>query len=111
MWHGKGRGNHPVWLWWMCHVKRRIYPELPSQNTQETLDIEKLKDPSVLETFQATIGGKFAAITIMNKEDTDMDPMITSFNTAVTKTANEMLGKHRQKKNLWFTADFFLFVP
>ena len=34
----------------------------------------------------------------MNKEDTDLDSMITTFNTAVIETASEILGKHRQKK-------------
>ena len=61
-------------------------------------DLEKLKDPNVLQTFQAMIGRKFASLTIMNNEDTDMDSMITTFNTAVTETAREILGKHRQKK-------------
>ena len=72
-------------------------------------DHEKLKDPNVLETFQAMIGGKFAPLTIMNNEDTDMDSMITTFNTAVTETASEILGKHRQrkkkKKKTWVTAE------
>ena len=44
----------------------------------------------------------------MNNEDTDMDSVITTFNTAVTETASEILGKHRQKiqqqKN-WITAE------
>ena len=31
-------------------------------------------------------------------EDADMDSMITTFNTAVTETASEILGKHCQKK-------------
>ena len=44
------------------------------------------------------IGGNFAPLTIMNNEDIDMDSMITTFNTAVTETASEILGKHRQKK-------------
>ena len=66
-------------------------------------DLEKLKDPNVLETFQAMIDGKFAPFNIMNNEDTDMDSMVTTFNTAVTETASEILGKeilgkHRQKK-------------
>ena len=43
------------------------------------------------------IGGRFAPLTIMSNEETDIDPMITTFNTAVTKTANEILGKHRPK--------------
>ena len=31
--------------------------------------------------------------------------MITTFNTAVTETASEILGKHRQKKKAWITAE------
>ena len=64
-----------------------------------------MKDPNVLETFQAMIGGKFAPLTIMNNEDIDMDSMITTFNTAMTETASEILGKHRQKKKTWVTAE------
>ena len=50
------------------------------------------------------IGGRFAPLTIMSNEDTDIDSMITTFNTAVTETAGEILGKHRQKKKTWVTA-------
>ena len=45
----------------------------------------------------------------MNDEDTVMDSMISTFNTAVTETATEILGKHRQKKKSnkkpWVTAE------
>ena len=68
------------------------------KHTRLKLDLKKLKDPSVLETFQAVTGGKFPSLTIMNNEDRDMDTMITTFNTAVTETASEIFGKHRQKK-------------
>ena len=51
------------------------------------------------------IGEKFAPLTIMDNEDTDLDSMITTFNTAVTETACEILGKHRQKKKPWITKD------
>ena len=67
--------------------------------------MEKLKDPNVLKTFQAMIGGKFAPLTIMSNDDTDIDSMITTLNTAVTETASEILAKHRQKKKPWITAD------
>ena len=40
------------------------------------------------------IGGRFASLTIMSNEDTDIDSMITTFNAAVTETASEILGKH-----------------
>ena len=49
------------------------------------------------------IGGMVAPLTIMNNEDTDMDLMITTFNTAVTEIASEILGKHHQKKDLTHT--------
>ena len=55
------------------------------KHTRLKFDLEKLKDPSVLETFQAMIGGKFAPLTTMNNKDTDLDSMITTFNTAVTE--------------------------
>ena len=58
------------------------------------------------------IGGRFAApLTIMNNEVTDMDSMIATFNTAVTETASEILGKHRQqKKKNWGNAEFLIFA-
>ena len=68
------------------------------KHTRLKSDLEKLKDPNMLETFQATIGRRFAPLTIMSNEDIDIDSMITTFNTAVTETASEILGKHRQKK-------------
>ena len=47
--------------------------------------------------------------TIMNNKDTDIDSMITTFNTAVTETASEIPGKLHQKKTttakLWVTAE------
>ena len=49
--------------------------------------------------------GRYAPLTIMSNEDTDTDSMITTFNTAVTETASEILGKHRQNKKPWITAE------
>ena len=51
------------------------------------------------------IGGRFAPLTIMSNEDTDIDSMITTFNTAVTETASDILGKHRQKNKPRVTAE------
>ena len=59
----------------------------------------------MLETFQAMIGGRFVPLTIMSNEDTDIDSMITTFNTAVTETASEILRKNRQTKKDWITAE------
>ena len=48
---------------------------------------------------------KCAPLTIMSNEDTDIDSMITTFNTAVTETASEIFGKHRQKKKPFIIAE------
>ena len=69
-----------------------------AKDTRPKSDLEKLKDLSVLETFKAIIGTKLAPLTIMNNEDTDMDSMITTFNTVVTETASEILGTHQRRK-------------
>ena len=60
------------------------------------------------ETFQAMIGGRFAPLTIMSNKDTDIDSMVSTFNAAVTETASEILGKHRQKKKPWITAEILV---
>ena len=66
-------------------------------NTSIRFDLEKLKDPEVAEIFQAKIGGKFAALSIPDS-DMDMDMLTDTFNTAVTDTGNEILGKYRPVK-------------
>ena len=41
----------------------------------------------------------------MNNENADMASMITTVNIAVTETDGEILGKHRQKKTPWVSAN------
>ena len=73
--------------------------------TRVKFDLEKLKDPAIAETFQAMIGGKFAALSVLGEEDSNVDSMITVFNTVMTDTASEILGKHHQSKKPWVTTD------
>ena len=69
-------------------------------------DVDKLKDPHVTEVFKAMIGGKFAALSILDS-DMDLYTLTDTFNAAVTDTANEILGKHRPVKKPWVTAEIF----
>ena len=76
--------------WWPSTFTWR---ESASHNTQDSsLTSKSWKIPMY------GIGGRFAPLTIMSNEDTDIDSMITTFNTAVTETTSEILGNHRQKK-------------
>ena len=61
-------------------------------------DLEKLRDLDVACTFQATLGGKFAPFIGQSDKDMDIDTMITTYNTAVTNAASEILGKERRRK-------------
>ena len=63
--------------------------------------LEKLKDPNNAEIFRNTIGGKFAPLFALENQDTEIDALINSFNTAVTGTANNILDKHRPAKKPW----------
>ena len=62
-------------------------------------DLEKLKDPDVACTFQATIGGNFAPLIGLSDEDMDMDTMITTYNTAVTDEPVRYLGRNVAEKS------------
>ena len=67
--------------------------------------LEKLKGPPIAEAFQAMIGGKFATLTTLCDDDRDIDTIANTLNTAVTDTANEILGKHHTVKKPWVTND------
>ena len=47
----------------------------------------------------------FAPLIGLSDEDMDMDTMITTYNTAVTDAAREILGKERRRKKPWVTKD------
>ena len=56
-------------------------------------------------TFQATIGGKFAPLIELRNEDTGISTMITTYSTAVTDAASEILGKPHRREKPWVTKD------
>ena len=60
--------------------------------------LEKLKDPNIAQIFRAITGGKFAPLLTLENQGIVIDDLINSFNTAVTETANNVLGKHRPAK-------------
>ena len=49
------------------------------------------------------IGAKFAPLLTLENQNTEIDALINNFNTAVTETANNILGKHRPAKKFWVT--------
>ena len=78
----------------------RLRPQ--RMNTQGNIRIrfhlEKLKGPYIAEIVRATTGAKFSPLLDLENQDTETDALINSFNTAVTETANNILGKRRPSK-------------
>ena len=96
-----GSDHDLVMMTFQVRLKKTRKPNQPRLR----FDLEKLRDPDVACTFQATIGGKFAPLIGLSDEDMDMDTMITTYNTAVTDAASEILGKQRRRKKPWITKD------
>ena len=90
---GIGSDHDLVMMSFRVRLKKTIGP------TQSRLrfDLEKLINPDVSGTFQATLGGKFALLINLRDGDIHIDSMITTYNTAVTDTTNEILGKERRR--------------
>ena len=87
-------------LFWV-RLKKARKPNQPRLR----FDLEKLRDPDVACTFQATIGGKFAPLIGLRYEDMDIHTMIITYNTAMPGAAREILGKKRHRKKPLFTRD------
>ena len=89
----------------MMTFQVRLKMARKSNQPRLKFDLEKLRNPDVACTFQATIGGKFAPLIGLSDEDMDMDTMMTTYNTTVTDAASEILGKERRRKKPWVTKD------
>ena len=61
--------------------------------TRMKFDLEKLRDPNVTEAFQAMIGGRFAPLTLLDSNETNVNVMTDTFNSAMMETASDNLGK------------------
>lgn len=72
------------------------------KNARLKFDLERLKDPTICETFQATIGGKFAPLMTLEE---DAEVLTNRFNTIMTDTAKDVLGLHRRKNKPWVTKE------
>ena len=87
------------------HLKKVRKPNQPRLR----FDLEKLRDPDVACTFQATNCGKFTPLIGLRDKDMDINIMITTYNTAVTDAASEILGNECRRKMPWVTRDVLYF--
>ena len=57
--------------------------------------------------FKQPIGGNFAPLISLSDEDMDFNTMITTYRTAVTDAASEILEKEYRRKKNWGSPDTF----
>ena len=88
-----GSDHDLVMMNFRLHLKKIVKPK----QVRMKFALEKLKDPKIAEAFQAMIGGKFAPLTILEEENTDIETLTNKFNNAMTDTASVILDKHRQE--------------
>ena len=96
-----GSDHDLVMMTFRVRLKKARKPNQPRLR----FDLEKLRDPDVACTCQATIGGKFAPLIGLSDEDMDINTIVTIYNTAVTDAASEILWKERSRKKPWVTKD------
>ena len=74
------------------------------KHTRVKFDLGKLNNTTTARAYQETLAGKLA--TIQNRvDDMDIDTMTNDLNTAITDTAQEILGKERRIKQPWMTRE------
>ena len=96
-----GSDHDLVMMTFRVRLKKARNPNQPRLR----FDLEKLRDPDVACTFQATTGGKFTPLIGLSDENMDINTMITTYNTAVTDAASEILGEERRRKKPRVTED------
>ena len=83
-------------------MQLRLKKKPQTSSPRIKFDLERLKDPAVADMFQAQLGGRFAALSVL---DSDLNDLTTEFNEAVTETAKEVLGRQRKRHHPWVTND------
>ena len=81
-------------------IKLKLKAKRQPKSPRIRFDLDKLKDPEVAEVFQAQVGGKFAALNLL---DSDVDTLANNINDVLLTTAEEVLGKQRKKIQPWVT--------
>ena len=86
----------------LTSLKLKLKTQRPTKSTRIRFDLDRLKDSNVAEEFRATVGGKFAVLTLLHE---DVDAMADNVRDVLFTSAEEVLGKRRRKKQPWVTSD------
>ena len=82
-------------------LRLKLKTQKKHNNPRIRFNVDKLKDPQVARIFEASIGGKFATLNLLQ----DIDSLTDNMEETLLETATEILGKDRKKNKPWVTDD------
>jgi len=86
----------------LASFKLKLKCQRKTPSSRLRFDIEKLKDQTVADVFQAEVGGRFAALNLI---DCDIDDIAGNIADVLTQSAEKVLGKRRKKIKPWVTVE------
>ena len=86
----------------LLNFKMKLKKNRDADKTTARFNLEKLKDPHIAEIFENRVGGRYA---ILNFIDEDINIMTENVSEILIKTADEVLGRERIKRQKWITED------
>ena len=79
----------------MTTVKLKLKSKRNPKNPRIRFDLDKLKDKEVADVFNAQVGGKFAALNLLQ----DVDTLTNEVKEIYQSAGDEILGQKRVKRN------------
>ena len=83
-------------------MKLKLNKLFHAPNPRIKFDLEKLNDPEIASVFKAEVGGRFAALNLV---DSSFEELAGDFKEVVLESAEEILGRRRKKIQPWVTND------
>ena len=81
-------------------IKVKLKSKSLTKSPRIRFDLENLKDPKKVEVFKAKVGGKFAALCVL---DRNVDTHANTLKEGLLSTAEEVLVRQRKKIQPWDT--------
>ena len=106
--HCKDQKLSRSWYWkwpWACNDDLPTPPtkdEKPGQHKDQVQPGET-QEPQHCRNFSSNNRRTVAPLLALENQDTEIDALINSIKTAMTETANNVLGEHRPAKKPWVT--------
>ena len=86
----------------LANFKLKLKAKRSPKSSRISFDLDQLKDPEIAHAYQARVGGKFAALNLI---DQDIDTLANHTKEVLLTTAQEVLGKRRKKNRPWVTSE------